>query len=95
MLTIAADAVAPGLLDRYLARTGVASQQPSEASPPDAPVDLFAPADRRGDFGAHGRFDDRAHATEPPLWASRHYGAVLAALGGAAAAGGWWLTRRR
>jgi NAD(P)-dependent dehydrogenase (short-subunit alcohol dehydrogenase family) len=49
--------IAPGLLDRYLARTGYDSQQTDE------PLDeregnLSGPVP--GDFGAHGRFDDRA-----------------------------------
>lgn len=94
MLTIAANALAPGLLDRYLARIGINSQQTSEPTPSDAPADLFAPADRHQDVGAHGRFDDRSHATDPQLWASRYQGAVLGGVG-AVAAGAWLLARRR
>ena len=94
MLTIAANAIVPGLLDRYLARTGFDSQQTSEPTPSDAPADLFAPADRHEDFGAHGRFDDRSHTMDPQLWASRHHGAVVGGVG-AVAAGAWLLARRR
>src|SRR3954447_17498688 len=61
--TIVANRIAGGLLDRYLARTGVSSQQTSQPRDPDQPTNLWAPADGREghDFGAHGDFDDRAH----------------------------------
>ncbi|MGE5227811.1 MAG: SDR family oxidoreductase [Planctomycetaceae bacterium] len=58
-LTIVANSVVPGLLDRYLARTGFASQQTDEPENPDRPDDLWDPVP--GDRGAHGRFGDRAH----------------------------------
>jgi NAD(P)-dependent dehydrogenase (short-subunit alcohol dehydrogenase family) len=62
--TIVANRVAGGLLDRYLARTGFDSQQTDEPRDPDQPGNLWEPADGEGgrDFGAHGAFDDRAHA---------------------------------
>ncbi len=90
-LTLCANAVAPGLLDRYLARTGFSSQQSSEPQPDDAPVNLWEPADDAQDYGAHGRFDDRSTNRSPQLWASHHHGllggglAALAGLGLAAA----------
>ena len=83
-----ANAVAPGLLDRYLARTGFSAQQtdqPQAARPAGQPVG----AGRRPaghDFGAHGRFDDRSTPRSPQLWASQHHG-LLAVLAGGAAAG--------
>jgi short-subunit dehydrogenase len=49
----------PGFLDRYLARTGFESQQTSETVVPDRPSNLFESVP--GAFGAHGRFDARAH----------------------------------
>ena len=54
--TLAANALAPGLLDRYLARTGFDSQQTSQPHDPDAPANLFEPADGEDgrDFGMHG-----------------------------------------
>ncbi len=87
MATLVANKVAPGLLDRYLAKTGYKSQQTGEPAVPDAPVNLWQPADGRGgrDFGAHGSFDARSHAVSPQLWASQHHG-LLGALGGLAAA---------
>jgi NAD(P)-dependent dehydrogenase (short-subunit alcohol dehydrogenase family) len=94
--TLAANAIAPGLLDRYLARTGFKSQQTDQPQSPDAPANLWEPADGQDghDFGAHGIFDDKAHNPDPQLWASQHHG-VLAAAGIAAAAGVSALLRRR
>jgi NAD(P)-dependent dehydrogenase (short-subunit alcohol dehydrogenase family) len=88
-LTLIANAVMPGVLDRYLARTGFNSQQQSQPQPADAPRNLFEPVDGDEDFGAHGRFDDIAHDADPQTWASQHHGAVagaVAVLGAAAAA---------
>ncbi len=86
-LTLAGNAIAPGLLDRYLARTGVSSQQTEQPQDPDSPVNLWKPADGPDgrDFGAHGEFDRRAHRKDPQMWASHHHG-VLAAAGSAAVA---------
>jgi hypothetical protein len=88
--TLAANALAPGLLDRYLARTGFKSQQTGEPRDPDQPVNLWEPADGDDgrDYGAHGRFDNRSHARSPQLWASQHHG-VLAAAGAGLAVLGW------
>ena len=44
--TLVANAVAPGLLDRYLARTGFGSQQTNQPREPDQPANLWEPADR-------------------------------------------------
>jgi NAD(P)-dependent dehydrogenase (short-subunit alcohol dehydrogenase family) len=94
--TIAANAIAPGLLDRYLARTGFSSQQTQERRDPNAPANLWQPADGTdgGDFGAHGSFDARAHGTDPQLWASEHHGAVAAGVLGAVGLGLAALVRR-
>jgi NAD(P)-dependent dehydrogenase (short-subunit alcohol dehydrogenase family) len=95
-LTLIANAVAPGLLDRYLGRTGMKSQQTPEPRDPDHPDNLWAPLDGEGgwDHGSHGGFDDRSHAHSPQAWASRHHGVVGAALGAGAAAALAVLTRR-
>ena len=94
--TLAVNALFPGLLDRYLARTGFDSQQTSRPHDPDAPANLFAAADDDGgqDFGSHGEFDARSHTRDPQLWASRHHG-TLAAVGVAALAGAAALLGRR
>ncbi|HJT37666.1 MAG TPA: SDR family oxidoreductase [Actinomycetota bacterium] len=57
--TIMANDVAPGLLDRYLALTGVKAQQTKQPEDPNRPSNLWEPVP--GDRGAHGDFDDRAH----------------------------------
>ncbi|WP_037358664.1 SDR family oxidoreductase [Amycolatopsis orientalis] len=80
--TLLANAVAPGLLDRYLARTGFGAQQTGQPQRPGQPANLWEPADgpRGFDYGAHGEFDEqaKAHDIQPVL--SRHHGAVAAGL---------------
>ncbi|OIJ97628.1 short-chain dehydrogenase [Streptomyces sp. MUSC 14] len=80
--TLLANAVAPGLLDRCLARTGYDSQMTDEPKPPGSRDNLWQPLDGIDgrDFGAHGRFDEQAasHAAQP--WASHHH-ATLASAG--------------
>jgi short-subunit dehydrogenase len=80
MGTLAANAIAPGLLDRYLARTGFSAQQTADKHDPNAPHNLWEPADgpHGRDFGAHGIFDQQAHDRDPQAWASRHHGALAA-----------------
>src|SRR4051794_3451545 len=80
--TLIANAVAPGLLDRYLAKTGFKSQQRPDANPVDAPENLWQPVDGAGgnDHGAHGSFDGRSHAHSPQAWLSRHHGATAVAV---------------
>ena len=56
--TILANRLAPGLLDRYLAHSGVKSQLTEEPADPEAPGNLFLTVE--GAFAAHGRFDERA-----------------------------------
>ena len=87
-LTLFANALAPGLLDRYLARTGYESQQTATPRDPDQPDNLWQPVDGGGgpDFGAHGGFDSRAHARAPQVWASHHHGLLLGAAAVAAGA---------
>ena len=74
----------PGLLDRYLARTGYKSQQTSEAVPPGRPGNLWEPVDGDAghDHGAHGSSTAGPRPRSPQLWASQHRGL----LGGAAVA---------
>ncbi|GAA1547007.1 SDR family oxidoreductase [Actinomadura kijaniata] len=93
--TLVGQRLAPALLDRYLARTGYGSQQGDEPADPGQPVNLWRPVDGEGgpDFGAHGRFDERAHPRSVQWWASRHRWALTA--GGLAAAAGWVVGARR
>jgi short-subunit dehydrogenase len=84
--TLIANAAVPGVLDRYLARTGFKSQQTGQPKDPDQPANLWGPADGTAghDFGAHGAFDQRAKRNSVQVFASQHHGALL---GAAAAAG--------
>lgn len=94
--TLLANAVAPGLLDRYLARTGFEGQQTDERRPADEPANLWKPADGPGepDAGAHGDFDEKAKKRSPQMWASHHHGLVAGGLVAAAGAAIWALARR-
>jgi NAD(P)-dependent dehydrogenase (short-subunit alcohol dehydrogenase family) len=76
VLAIEGNKVAPGLLDRYLGRTGYDSQQTSEPVKADRPDNLFKPVP--GDFGADGCFGKRARNHSVVLWASLHKTSVLA-----------------
>ncbi|MFG1664650.1 SDR family oxidoreductase [Streptomyces sp. Y7] len=93
-LTLLANAVVPGLLDRYLARTAFDSQQSDALPQPEGHGNLLTPADEKEDYGAHGVFDDQAHTFDPQVWASRHHmGKAVAAASLVGA--GYALLRRR
>lgn len=94
--TLIADKFAPGLLDRYLARKGFASQQTEQPRDPGMATDLWEPVDGAAgaDFGAHGRFDQQSRGRSVQLWASQHHRTLGAAAVGAAAALGAVMTRR-
>jgi NAD(P)-dependent dehydrogenase (short-subunit alcohol dehydrogenase family) len=94
VLTLWANAVVPGLLDHYLARTGFGSQQTDAYPQPEGHGNLFAPADDRTDYGAHGVFDEQAHTFDPQVWASRRHLGRAATVAGLAGAG-YALLRRR
>jgi NAD(P)-dependent dehydrogenase (short-subunit alcohol dehydrogenase family) len=79
--------VAPGLLDRYLARFGYDAQQTEEPLDGEREGNLFEPVP--GDFAAHGAFDDQAKPRSllfeldrrrVPIAAVAGLGAVAAAL---------------
>ncbi len=93
MGTLAGNAIAPGILDRYLAKTGFSSQQVDERRPEDSADNLFEPADRDQDWGSHGAFDDKAKARSRQLWFSHHHGLLAAAGAGALALAGSVLSR--
>ena len=60
----------PGLLDRYLARTGYDAQQTSADLPSGRANNLFAPV--QGDHGAHGMFDHRSRSQSAQLWLTKN-----------------------
>ena len=78
------NAIAPGILDRYLARTGYGAQQAGHAPQTDAPVNLWEPADATRDFGSHGIFDDRSQSTSMQATLSRQRNRIACAIGVAA-----------
>jgi NAD(P)-dependent dehydrogenase (short-subunit alcohol dehydrogenase family) len=93
--TLLANAVMPGVLDRYLARTGFDAQQTKDPASPDDPANLRSPVDADTDHGPHGRFDDQVIRADPQPVLSRHHGLVAAGLGAAAATLATLGTRRR
>ena len=80
--TVVANKLAPGLLDRYLARTGFDAQQTDQPVEADRRDNLWEPPD--GDHGAGGIFDAEAHARSLQLELTMRRRAAGAA--GAAAA---------
>ena len=84
--------VVPGLLDRYLGRTGYDSQQTNEPEDPNRPNNLWEPVP--GDHGAHGRFGDRSHPRSYERWVSRNRNWIAAALCTVAGAGYFALRSR-
>jgi short-subunit dehydrogenase len=82
--TILANRIAPGLLDRLLAKMGYSGQLTEEPKPAGAPGNLFETVP--GAYGAHGRFDARARTGSWEFFTSRHRGAVVGGLALAAAA---------
>ena len=73
---ILANRVAPGLIDRYLAKSGYSGQLSDESAPKDAPGNLFDPVP--GEYAAHGRFDGQARPRSWEVFTSRHRTAVWA-----------------
>jgi NAD(P)-dependent dehydrogenase (short-subunit alcohol dehydrogenase family) len=97
VLNILGERVAPWFLDWYLAKTGYGSQltkQPLEGGPDHD--NLFHPVDGGEDRGAHGPFDEKAHARSFQTSLTKHRrlaGSVAAGVG--AAATGAALLRKR
>jgi NAD(P)-dependent dehydrogenase (short-subunit alcohol dehydrogenase family) len=84
--TILANAVAPGVLDRYLARRGFESQQTAVPADLNRPANLWEPVDADHDEGAHGAFDDRSRDRSIQWWLTRHRALLAGAVFGAATA---------
>ncbi|WP_422750191.1 SDR family oxidoreductase [Mycobacterium sp. WMMD1722] len=85
--TLIGQRVCPPLLDRYLAKTGVSSQQTDERVERDG-GNLFTAMDEQAgqDYGAHGVFDGRAIGRSPAWWIRSHPRAVAAGLAAVSAA---------
>jgi NAD(P)-dependent dehydrogenase (short-subunit alcohol dehydrogenase family) len=102
--TVLANRVVPGVLDRYLARTGYRSQQTEQKVAAERPDNLFHPVDGSNghDHGPHGIFDSKSHDRSSQLWIAEHarlssgpLALAGAALAGAALAGAFVAGRRR
>ncbi len=96
--TLAANALIPGVLDRYLARTGYKSQQrKDEPNPAHAAENLWDPADGEAghDFGARGEFTSEAKDRSAQVWLSQHHGLLASLIAAAAASVGVAVGRRR
>jgi NAD(P)-dependent dehydrogenase (short-subunit alcohol dehydrogenase family) len=93
VLNILGERTAPWLLDRYLAKTGFKAQQTDQPLDPRGHDNLFTPIEE--DRGAHGPFDDNAHAFSLQYELAKHRAAVLVGAGAAAvgAAGALLATR--
>jgi hypothetical protein len=89
---ILANRIAPGLIDRYLAKSGYSGQLTDQPCNPDAPGNLFEPV--AGAYGAHGRFDDQARARSWEMFTSRHRGAMWGAIAIGLVAGAHLLPKR-
>jgi hypothetical protein len=85
VLNVLGERVAPWFLDRYLAKTGYGSQMTKQ--PLDGGRDhdnLFEPVDGDEDRGAHGPFDEEAHAHSLQTTLSKHRrlaGSIAAGVG--------------
>ncbi len=78
--------IAPGLADRYLARTAFSGQQVQDMPVRgDRPDNLFSPVPELA--ATHGMFDKLAKRRSPQLWANTHRAAVAGVALGAAAVG--------
>jgi NADP-dependent 3-hydroxy acid dehydrogenase YdfG len=78
VMAILGNRIAPGLIDRYLAKSGYSGQLTDEMTPPDAPSNLFEPVP--GPYGAHGRFDSQARSVSWEVFTSRHRNAMWAVI---------------
>jgi NAD(P)-dependent dehydrogenase (short-subunit alcohol dehydrogenase family) len=82
--TITAQKLWPGMLDRFLGRTGFEAQQTDQPEDAARGDNLFAPVPF--DIGAHGAFDDRSHTGSAQWWITRHRTALGVSVGAAAVA---------
>jgi short-subunit dehydrogenase len=86
--SIVGNKIAPGALDRYLAKTGFQAQQTPEPEEPGRPDNLWEPMDANQDHGSHGGFDERSRGHSLQTWADLHRNFLGAAVGGAAGLAG-------
>lgn len=97
LLTKLGNKVSPALLDWYLSREGISSQQTDQPIDADSWQDnLDKPVDADTDHGPHGIFGDRSRASSPLLWLAKRKPQVAGTLGGLAGLAGLLsVTRKR
>jgi short-subunit dehydrogenase len=69
-VVIRGNAVLPGVGDWYLGQTGVEGQLTDEPEDPNRPHNLYEPLP--GDWGARGRFNDRAANASEQWWLTKN-----------------------
>ena len=74
LVTKLGNTIAPGLADRYLARSGYDAQMTDEPEQPDRPDNLWSPVG--ADFGKRGPFSQRARDRSKELWLTTHRRAI-------------------
>ena len=80
-----ANRIAPAFADRYLAKYGYTSQTTDQKLPANYKGNLWEPV--KGDYGAHGRFNNKSRDGSFEMFTDRHRDAVyagVALLGGIA-----------
>ena len=69
-IAIIGNKIAPGFVDKYLAKKGYNSQQYNGPADPNSPNNLYETVE--GNFKAHGNFDKQAHSFSVNLWFNQH-----------------------
>ncbi len=82
VMAIEGNKIIPGLLDRYLGKTGYNSQQTSEPEDPNRPDNLWKPVP--GDHGPHGTFGARSASRSEELWVAENRNWLMLAAAGIA-----------
>ncbi|MDB6035448.1 MAG: short-chain dehydrogenase/reductase [Verrucomicrobiales bacterium] len=92
VVAIVGNKIAPRIADWYLSRRGYRSQQlTGEPEDKGRPDNLMAPL--RGDYGAHGVFDDRSKDFSWQFWVDKNRNWLMG-LAGVGLGLAWWLRRK-
>ncbi len=92
--TVLGNRIAPAVVDWYLAKTGVNSQQ-TDRDAPRWDANIFEPRDETADRGARGAFGDEAAERDPVAFLARHRAAAIASAGAALVGGVAAAARRK
>jgi short-subunit dehydrogenase len=83
----------PGLLDRYLGKTGYNAQQTNEPENPKRRNNVWEPVDDKKDYGPHGTFGERSSNFSLQVWLDLNRDWIAGGAIGAAAL--WFGLRQR